>query len=279
MFVYRIYIYPKGYSIPRSQKVFQGHTPTDLIKIFDQHLSEIGIQHERVEVKYMIGTRIIPEHKSEPSKYIYVKQEEESPEESSEESSDKKNSPFTFDKTSSKRGYQKLSLFWHEMYKRSEITLNWPSGKIVLNVSVSFEVKKLYLLKNFLKFRTEGFPYQISLFEIEKGSDSLLETKYYHVDYLPRDSLEGKEIIIIILEPSIEKGFMFQWMRSLRETSMVEMYSNALKSFLFRVKRKKSSCKIFQQFLLNPFENSLLHPVVLIFIFFSLLITEVFNVK
>lgn len=275
MFVYRIYIYPKCYSVPRSQKVFRDYTNADLMKVFDHHLSEIGIQHENVEVKYMIGTRLIPEHKTEPSKYIYAKQEEES----SEESSDKKNSPFSFGKASSKRGYQKLSFFWHEMYKRSEITLNWPTGKIVLNVSVSFEVKKLYLLKNFLKFRTQGFPYQISLFEIEKGSDSLLETRYYHADYLPQDSLEGKEIIIIVLEPSIEKGYVFQWMKTFREASMIEMYSNALKSFLFQIKTKKSSCKIFPPFLVNPFDNPFLHPIILVFIFFYLSITEVFNLR
>ena len=107
----------------------------------------------------------------------------------------------------------------------------------------------------FLKFQTKGFPYQISLFESENGSTQLSETCYRDADYLPFDCLKGKKIIIVIMDPLLKKGNTSSWIKKFKEYIMVEMYTVALKTYFFNVKKSTGFNNLILTQLLNPFDN------------------------
>jgi hypothetical protein len=256
MFVYRIFIFPKGKSIHQSGPPSIEFQHLALKKIFDKYLSKIGFQLQEIKIKYLVGA--IPNLKKliNPYRCFFFRQSSDSRILLNQSRSQRKKNEKI--RPSSEKGPKKSinqpeSFSWYEKYKITEVILSWYRGKVTLTISVPFKISILTKFQLFVKFQTKGFPYQISIFELENNVPSLSETRYHDVDYLPLDCLEGKEIIVVIIDPMLKKVYPFRWMRKLKETWMVELYTNALKTYFFDIKQNTGIYNFISSFFPNPF--------------------------
>ena len=258
MFVYRVFIFPKEKLIPQPTSFSKDFGHAEINELFCKYFSKVGFQHKEIKVKYLVGTLFYPKRPLDSMECLFYK---ESP-----DSNIRLNRNRVFqkgrDKIRSNSGLRSLgktesheSFFWCEKFKRSEVTLTWSEGKVTLNISVPFEVKQLAHLQCFLKFQTNDFPYQISLFESENDSTLLSETCYHDADHLPSDCLKGKKILIVILDPLLKKGNTSKWVKKFKEYIMIEMYTVALKTYFFNVKKSTRFNNLILTQLLNPFDN------------------------
>lgn len=258
MFIYRVFIFPKEKLVPQPTSSSTDFGYIEINELFCKYLSKVGFYQKEIKVRYLVGTESYPKRPLDSMKCLFYKE--------STDSGIKLNRYRIFQKggekirpNSSSRSLEKTesreSFFWCETFKRSEVTLTWFGGKMTLNISVPFEVKQLAQLQFFLKFQTKGFPYQISLFESENGSTQLSETCYRDADYLPFDCLKGKKIIIVIMDPLLKKGNTSSWIKKFKEYIMVEMYTVALKTYFFNVKKSTGFNNLILTQLLNPFDN------------------------
>ena len=256
MFVYRIFIFPKGKSIHRSGPSSIEFQHLVLKKLFDKYLSKIGFQFQEIKIKYLVGAIQNLKKLTNPHKGFFFRQSSDSGIlVNQSKSRKKKNGKIrpSSDKGPLKGINQPESFCWYEKYKISEVILSWYSGKVTLNISVPFTIPTLTDLQLFVKFQTKGFPYQISVFESENNAPPLSETRYHDVDYLPIDCLEGKDIIVVIINPIFKKVNPFRWMRKLKETWIVELYTNALKTYFFDIKQNMMVYNFISSFFPNPF--------------------------
>jgi hypothetical protein len=258
MFVYRVFIYPKGKLIPQGTSFSKDFGYVELNELFCKYLSKVGSQHKEIKVKYFVGAMSYPKRPLDSMKCVFYKE--------SAHSAIRLNRYRIFQKGNRKirpksclRSFGKTkfheSFYWCESFKRSEVTITWFGGKVTLNISVPFEVKQLAHLQHFLKFQTNGFPYQISVFESENDSTLLSETCYHDADYLPSNCLEGKKIIVVIMDPLLKKGNTLSWIKKFKEYILIDMYTVALKTYFFNVKKSTGFNNLILTQLLNPFDN------------------------
>jgi hypothetical protein len=256
MFVYRIFIFPEGKSIHRPRPFSIEFQHLILKKLFEKYLYKIGFQFQEIKIKYLIGAIQNSKNLKNHHKGFFFRQSSDSGiilNQSKSRRRRKGKIRSSSDKGPLRSINQTESFSWYEKYKISEVILSWYSGKVTLNISVPFKIPTLTDLKLFVKFQTKGFPYQISVFESENNTPSLSETRYHDVDYLPLDCLEGKAIIVVIIDPMLKKVYPFGWMRKLKEIWMVELYTNALKTYFFKIKQKTMIYNFISSFFPNPF--------------------------
>lgn len=259
MFVYRFFIFPEGKSIHRSGSSSIEFQNLLLKKLFDKYLSSIEFKLQDIKIKYLVGVISNPKKLINSCKCFFFRQSSDSGIQVNQSGSRRRKNGKI--RPSSEKGplrvtNQPESFSWYEKYKITEIVLSWYRGKVTFNISVPFKIPTLTDLQLFVKFQTKGFPYQISVFESKNNNSLLSETRYHDVDYLPVDCLEGKDVIIVIIDPVLKKVYPFRWMIKLKETWMVELYTNALKTYFFDIKQNTTIYNFISSFFPNPFQVS-----------------------
>lgn len=127
------------------------------------------------------------------------------------------------------------SLSWELRRKRSKIKIKERGWEMVLDVCKPTEKEKLEELQTFLDTKTSKNLYEISLLEFQDNSSSLKETVYYHGKQLPENAIEGKKILILKIEITVKKGYIFEWIKWCKEASLIQLYADMLQRQWFYV--------------------------------------------
>jgi len=228
MLEYKVFLYPKNY-------------PKHKIKIPSPVFFDLGIRNslDLTYYKAIIHPKLKKPYGSKktwPSNYENLLDEQLYSErivwsDTTDSCFEKDDTTPFWDRTNSR------SLDWELRPKRSTIHIRERDWEITIEFYKPTEKERLEELQTFCKKKLSSHPYQITILKPQPNSDLLTEVIYYDESQLPEDALEGNKIFLLAIECTVKKRYTFEWIKSFKEASLIELYDDIFKNHWFNITR------------------------------------------